>query len=135
LGWTPGLRETYTLLNARLGVVPGNSAHNVRRLALLETDYVDRVGNELFTIVHSRQGATRAKAGLVQFPASGATKIKNQKSKIERLARRTGRFPQLVDSRSGVNCVLSPLFRREHSPAERPHANERNPDTKPYNSA
>jgi len=27
----------------------------------------------------------------------------------------------LVDSRSGVNCVLSPLFRWEHSPAERAH--------------
>ncbi len=27
------------------------------------------------------------------------------------MARRTGRFPQLVDSRSGVNCGVSPVFR------------------------
>src|SRR5207247_7554016 len=33
--------ETYNLLNAWLAVVPGNSAHNLRRLALLETNYAD----------------------------------------------------------------------------------------------
>jgi type IV secretion/conjugal transfer VirB4 family ATPase len=33
--------ETYNLLNAWLSVVPGNSAHNVRRLALLETNLAD----------------------------------------------------------------------------------------------
>ncbi len=33
--------ETYNLLNAWLGVVPGNSAHNLRRLALLETNLAD----------------------------------------------------------------------------------------------
>jgi type IV secretion/conjugal transfer VirB4 family ATPase len=33
--------ETYNLLNAWLSVVPGNSAHNLRRLALLETNYAD----------------------------------------------------------------------------------------------
>ena len=33
--------ETYNLLNAWLGIVPGNSAHNLRRLALLETNLAD----------------------------------------------------------------------------------------------
>ena len=33
--------ETYNLLNAWLSVVPGNSAHNLRRLALLETNLAD----------------------------------------------------------------------------------------------
>ncbi|MCL4849379.1 MAG: hypothetical protein KJ066_22735 [Acidobacteria bacterium] len=33
--------ETYNLLNAWLSVVPGNSAHNLRRLALLETNVAD----------------------------------------------------------------------------------------------
>jgi type IV secretion/conjugal transfer VirB4 family ATPase len=35
------VEETYNLLNAWLSVVPGNSAHNLRRLALLETNYAD----------------------------------------------------------------------------------------------
>ena len=35
------VNETYNLLNAWLGIVPGNSAHNLRRLALLETNYAD----------------------------------------------------------------------------------------------
>ncbi len=33
--------ETYNLLNAWLAVVPGNSAHNLRRLALLNTNVAD----------------------------------------------------------------------------------------------
>ena len=33
--------ETYNLLNAWLSVVPGNGAHNLRRLALLETNLAD----------------------------------------------------------------------------------------------
>lgn len=33
--------ETYNLLNAWLSVIPGNSAHNLRRLALLETHCAD----------------------------------------------------------------------------------------------
>jgi type IV secretory pathway VirB4 component len=33
--------ETYHLLNAWLSVVPGNGAHNLRRLALLETHLAD----------------------------------------------------------------------------------------------
>src|SRR6266536_660021 len=35
------IEETYNLLNAWLSVVPGNSAHNLRRLALLETHCAD----------------------------------------------------------------------------------------------
>ncbi|MGE3341845.1 MAG: VirB4 family type IV secretion system protein [Vicinamibacterales bacterium] len=35
------IEETYNLLNAWLSVVPGNTAHNLRRLALLETNYAD----------------------------------------------------------------------------------------------
>ncbi len=35
------LEETYNLLNAWLAVVPENSAHNLRRLALLETNVAD----------------------------------------------------------------------------------------------
>src|SRR5688572_24056348 len=33
--------ETYNLLNAWLSVIPGNGAHNLRRLALLETNLAD----------------------------------------------------------------------------------------------
>ena len=33
--------ETYNLLNAWLSIVPGNGAHNLRRLALLETNAAD----------------------------------------------------------------------------------------------
>lgn len=35
------VEETYNLLNAWLAVVPGNSSHNLRRLALLETNCAD----------------------------------------------------------------------------------------------
>ena len=35
------VEETYNLLNAWLSIVPGNSAYNLRRLALLETNYAD----------------------------------------------------------------------------------------------
>ena len=35
------VEETYNLLNAWLSIIPGNSAHNLRRLALLETNYAD----------------------------------------------------------------------------------------------
>jgi type IV secretion system protein VirB4 len=40
--------ETYNLLNAWLSVIPGNSAHNLRRLALSETNYADL--SFLFTV-------------------------------------------------------------------------------------
>jgi type IV secretion system protein VirB4 len=42
------VRETYNLLNAWLSIVPGNSAYNLRRLALLETNYADL--SLLFTV-------------------------------------------------------------------------------------
>src|SRR5205085_5041862 len=42
--------ETYNLLNAWLSTVPGNGAHNVRRLALLETNVADL--SFLFTLDH-----------------------------------------------------------------------------------
>jgi type IV secretion/conjugal transfer VirB4 family ATPase len=42
--------ETYNLLNAWLSVVPGNGAHNLRRLALLETNLADL--SFLFTLDH-----------------------------------------------------------------------------------
>jgi type IV secretion system protein TrbE len=42
--------ETYNLLNAWLSIVPGNGAHNLRRLALLETNLADL--GFLFTLDH-----------------------------------------------------------------------------------
>ncbi len=42
--------ETYNLLNAWLSVIPGNGAHNLRRLALLETNLADL--SFLFTLDH-----------------------------------------------------------------------------------
>ena len=41
--------ETYNLLNAWLSIVPGNGAHNLRRLAVLETNLADL---SLFTLDH-----------------------------------------------------------------------------------
>ena len=46
--------ETYNLLNAWLSIVPGNGAHNLRRLALLETHAAD-----LELSVRRRSGAGR----------------------------------------------------------------------------
>ena len=43
--------ETYNLLNAWLAIVPGNGAHNLRRLALLETNVADL--SFLFTLDHA----------------------------------------------------------------------------------
>ncbi len=42
--------ETYNLLNAWLSIVPGNGAHNLRRLAVLETNVADL--SFLFTLDH-----------------------------------------------------------------------------------
>ena len=49
------VEETYNLLNAWLSIVPGNSAHNLRRLALLETNYADL--SFLFTLDTRRADA------------------------------------------------------------------------------
>ena len=35
------IEETYNLLNAWLGIMPGNHAHNLRRLAILDVNYAD----------------------------------------------------------------------------------------------
>ena len=45
--------ETYNLLNAWLSIVPGNGAHNLRRLALLETNLADL--SFLFTLDHGER--------------------------------------------------------------------------------
>src|SRR5436190_10573837 len=47
--------ETYNLLNAWLSIVPGNGAHNLRRLELLETHAADL--SFLFTIDGGGQGS------------------------------------------------------------------------------
>ena len=52
------VEETYNLLNAWLSIVPGNSAHNLRRLALLETNFADL--SFLFTL----DGGSRASTHL-----------------------------------------------------------------------
>ncbi len=45
--------ETYNLLNAWLATVPGNAAHNLRRLALLETNVADL--SFIFTLDHGQR--------------------------------------------------------------------------------
>jgi type IV secretion/conjugal transfer VirB4 family ATPase len=47
--------ESYNLLNAWLSIVPGNSAHNLRRLALLETHAADL--SFLFTVDRGSAGS------------------------------------------------------------------------------
>ena len=47
--------ESYNLLNAWLSIVPGNSAHNLRRLALLETHAADL--SFLFTVDQGSAGS------------------------------------------------------------------------------
>lgn len=47
------IAESYNLLNAWLSIVPGNSAHNLRRLAILETNYADM--SFLFTLDTGRR--------------------------------------------------------------------------------
>jgi type IV secretion system protein TrbE len=47
------LEESYNLLNAWLSIVPGNSAHNLRRLALMETNCADL--SFLFTLDAGRR--------------------------------------------------------------------------------
>ena len=62
--------ETYNLLNAWLAIVPGNGAHNLRRLALLETNVADL--SFLFTLDHgdavSPHSATRGARDLRDSP-------------------------------------------------------------------
>src|ERR1700693_214810 len=64
--------ETYNLLNAWLAVIPGNSAHNLRRLALLNTNVAGL--SFLFTL-DTGPGATGAgKSFLVNFIVTHAQK-------------------------------------------------------------
>ena len=58
--------ETYNLLNAWLSIVPGNGAHNLRRLALLETNFADL--SFLFTLDHGERSVrTSGKEALAVF--------------------------------------------------------------------
>jgi type IV secretion system protein VirB4 len=57
--------ETYNLLNAWLSIVPGNGAHNLRRLALLETHAADL--SFLFTIDQGQQASALLSAPLAIF--------------------------------------------------------------------
>jgi len=58
--------ETYNLLNAWLSIVPGNSAHNLRRLALLETNLADL--SFLFTLdAGARESAHLGREALAIF--------------------------------------------------------------------
>ena len=58
--------ETYNLLNAWLSIVPGNGAHNLRRLALLETNLADL--SFLFTLDHG--DAVSPHLGRKRWPSS-----------------------------------------------------------------
>ena len=58
--------ETYNLLNAWLALIPGNSAHNLRRLALLETNCADL--SFLFTLdTGARVSPHLGREGLAAF--------------------------------------------------------------------
>jgi type IV secretion system protein VirB4 len=48
--------ESYNLLNAWLSIVPGNGAHNLRRIAMLETHAADL--SFLFTVDHGSVGSS-----------------------------------------------------------------------------
>jgi len=48
--------ESYNLLNAWLSIVPGNGAHNLRRIAMLETHAADL--SFLFTVDHGSAGSS-----------------------------------------------------------------------------
>jgi len=57
--------ETYNLLNAWLSIVPGNGAHNLRRLALLETHAADL--SFLFGIDQGQSGSAFLRMPLATF--------------------------------------------------------------------
>ena len=57
--------ETYNLLNAWLSIVPGNGAHNLRRLALLETHAADL--SFLFGVDQGQAGSPLLPAPLATF--------------------------------------------------------------------
>ena len=63
--------ETYNLLNAWLAIMPGNGAHNLRRLALLETHAADL--SFLFTIDTGRSASSPAGEPLATFETPHGT--------------------------------------------------------------
>ena len=63
--------ETYNLLNAWLAIVPGNGAHNLRRLALLETHAADL--SFVFTIERGRPSSSLTAEPLAVFETPHAT--------------------------------------------------------------
>ena len=63
--------ETYNLLNAWLAIVPGNGAHNLRRLALLETHAADL--SFLFTIDRGRPSSALTTEPLAVFETPHGT--------------------------------------------------------------
>ena len=95
--------ETYNLLNAWLSIVPGNGAHNLRRLALLETNLADL--SFLFTL---DQGEPREPAS----GARGARRLRDAAPDAVRLQpARGGRRPHAGARRDG---------QRQELPAELP---------------
>jgi len=63
--------ETYNLLNAWLAIVPGNGAHNLRRLALLETHAADL--SFLFTVDRGQASSALVKEPLAVFETPHGT--------------------------------------------------------------
>ena len=91
--------ETYNLLNAWLSIVPGNGAHNLRRLALLDTNVADL--SFLFTLdpgerisPHLRPGGARR----LRDPAPDAVLLQPA---------RPGRRPHAGPRRDGQREELS----------------------------
>ena len=96
--------ETYNLLNAWLSIVPGNGAHNLRRLALLETNVADL--SFLFTLDHGERGQ----------PAPAAAR--RSPSSRRRIRRRT---PSTCTSQDvGHTLVLGRDRQRQELPPELP---------------
>ena len=84
--------ETYNLLNAWLSIVPGNGAHNLRRLALLETNFADL--SFLFTLDHgdavSPHLGTRS-AGRLRDAAPNAVLLQPARARMSGIRSSSGR--------------------------------------------
>jgi type IV secretion system protein VirB4 len=66
------VEETYNVLNAWLGLIPGNHAHNLRRLALLDVNYADL--SFLFTLDRGQaQSAHLGREALAIFETKTST--------------------------------------------------------------
>ena len=104
--------ETYNLLNAWLSIVPGNSAHNLRRLALLETNAADL--SFLFTL----DGGDRS---LSAPPARGAGGLRDAASHAVRLQpARPGRRPHAGPRRHRQRQELPAQLPGDPRPEVRP---------------